>query len=72
MNKIKECIDDSGYRCNYIADKIGCSPSDISHWIAGERRPNRDRLKKLAKLLRVSMNELFPVKDCSRVYRRAE
>ena len=31
MNKIKKYIDNSGYRCNYIADRIGCSPSDISH-----------------------------------------
>ena len=70
MNNIKKYINDSGYRSNYVADRIGCSPSDISHWIAGERSPSRERLKKLAKLLRVPMNELFPVNNCSRIYRR--
>lgn len=68
MNNIKEYIEKSGYRSNFIAEKIGCSPSDISHWISGERRPSRERLRLLAKLLRVPMSTLFRIENCSRRY----
>ena len=59
-NNIKKYIDKSGYKSNYIANQVGCFPSDISHYIAGNRMPNRERLKKLSKILKCRMKDLYP------------
>ena len=59
-NNIKQYIDKSGYKSKWIAKQIGCFPSDISRYISGERVPNKDRLKKLSKLLKCRMKDLYP------------
>ena len=59
-NNIKKYIQESGNRSNYIAEQIGCFPSDISHYIAGNRMPNRERLKKLSQILKCRMKDLYP------------
>ncbi len=69
-NNIKQYIKESGYKSYFIADKIGCSPSDISRWISGERKPSRERLKKLSQVLRTSMKNLYPSFEFSREYHR--
>ena len=71
-NNIKHYIRESGYKSYFIADKIGCSPSDISRWISGERRPSRDRLKKLSQVLRTSMKSLYPSFNFRREYHRLD
>ena len=70
VNKIKDYILRSGLKSNFIAKKIGCSPSDISRWISGERKPNRQRLRSLSKLLRVPMSKLYDTENCSRIYNK--
>ena len=69
-NNIKQYIKESGYKSYFIAEKIGCSPSDISRWISGERKPSRERLKKLSQVLRTSMKNLYPSFEFSREYHR--
>ena len=59
-NNIKEYIDKSGYKSKFIAEQVGCFPSDISHYIAGNRMPNRERLKRLSQILRCRMKDLYP------------
>ena len=66
-NNIKEYIDKSGYRTNFLADQMGCHPSDISHYISGDRLPNRERLSKLCSILKTSptikkcnLKDLYP------------
>lgn len=66
-NNIKEYIDRSGYKTNFLADQMGCHPSDISHYISGERFPSRDRLNKLCVTLKTSptikkcnLKDLYP------------
>ena len=59
-NNIKEYIQKSGLKNKFIANKIGCLKTDISQWIAGRRKPNRERLKMLAHLLNCRMSDLFP------------
>jgi|10_taG_2_1085330.scaffolds.fasta_scaffold83415_3 transcriptional regulator with XRE-family HTH domain len=59
-NNIKEYIDKSGYKYKWVAEKVGCFPSDISHYIAGNRMPNRGRLKKLSHILKCRMKDLYP------------
>ena len=60
MNQIKETIRRSGLRKNFIAMQIGTYPSHISMWIAGERTPSPDKLRKLIKILGCKVNDLYP------------
>ena len=60
MNKIKEVIWDSGFRKNYIAEKMGIVPSNISNWISGDRCPSKSNIRKLCKLLGCKVKDLFP------------
>jgi ribosome-binding protein aMBF1 (putative translation factor) len=58
-NNIKEWIDKRGMKNKFLADEIGCHRTDISQWIAGRRKPNRDRLRLLARLLKCNMSDLY-------------
>ena len=60
MNKIKEVIWDSGYRKNYIAEKIGVQSSSISMWISEVRIPSKARIRHLCKLLNCKVIDIFP------------
>ena len=70
VNKIKDYILRSGLKSNFIAKKIGCSPSDISRWISGDRKPSRERLRNLANLLRIPMYKIYNSENCSRIYEK--
>ena len=63
MNSIKQVIWNSGYRKNYIAEKVGVHPSHISMWISGTRKPNSARIRKLCKILNCKVRDLFPKGD---------
>ena len=64
---------DKGLNQNELAELCGVSPSSVSQWESGEKRPRRDNLKKLADVLGVSVeyllgNEKNPVQiDMDRV-----
>ena len=60
MNKIKEVIWDSGLRKNYIAEKMNIQPSHISMWISGSRKPSKERVRKLCKILGCKVKDIFP------------
>ena len=75
MNFIKDYISKSGFTSTYVANKIQVHPSDISHWISGERKPSQERLKKLCDVLKSSpeinkcnMKDLYPNIVFSKVY----
>lgn len=75
MNYIKEYIGKSGFTSTYVAVKVEVHPSDISHWISGERKPSQDRLKKLCEVLKSSpeiskcnMKDLYPNITFSKLY----
>tara|TARA_Y100000817_G_C16813086_1_gene525147 strand:- start:6 stop:230 length:225 start_codon:yes stop_codon:yes gene_type:complete len=58
-NNIKHYIKKNGLQNTYIAQQLGCHRTEISQWIAGKRKPSRDRLKKLARILRCRMQDLI-------------
>jgi len=60
MNNIKQVIKDSGYRKNWIAEQIGVKPSHISMWISEDRKPSKDRVRKLCKILGCKTVDLYP------------
>ena len=60
MNKINEVIWNSGLRKGFIAKKMGISQSNISMWIDERRKPNKQRIKELSKILDCTKEDLFP------------
>jgi|TARA_R100000501_G_C2555513_1_gene68321 transcriptional regulator with XRE-family HTH domain len=61
MNKIGEVIYEKGYRKNYIAEKIGVLPAQLSHYIRGTRKPNKEKLNLLCHFLDCKVRDLFPL-----------
>ena len=55
MNNLKECISSRVPRLTSkeIADRVGCSDTDISNYCSENRTPNSDRVIKLAHVLKV-------------------
>ena len=64
-------IDKSGLKQNFIANRLGFHPSDVSHWIAGRRPFEESVCRKMAILLKCKMSDLEPGKysDRSRYYK---
>lgn len=60
MNNIKKCILKSGFKNTYIAEQMGVHDTEISNWIAGRRTMTKDKVRKLAKLLKCKMTDLYP------------
>ena len=58
-NYIKERINDEGRTNVWLAKKLGCHRTEISQWISGRRKPSRERLRELAKLLKCNMSDLY-------------
>ena len=57
--KLEEIIRGKGLKKSYIAQKIGISPSLLSKYLSGERKPKLNTAKKLADLLELSIEEIF-------------
>ena len=58
-NKIKEVIKDKGYQVQHIADKVGISSTEMSNYIANRRKPNNDRILRLASVLNCKVVDLW-------------
>ena len=54
MNNLKECIQNRVPRLTSkeIADRVGCSDTDISNYCSENRFPNSNRMIKLAHVLK--------------------
>ena len=59
-NNIKQVIKDKGIKQIHICKKLGINESVLSLIINGKRKPSQDRLRALAKILNVSIKELYP------------
>ncbi len=69
MRKIKtnlgEIIESKGLRYNWVAEKIGCTKSQITNWSSNDAHghakstPNVKYVLRLEKLLGVSVSEMF-------------
>ena len=60
MNNIKQIIKDKGIKQIYICKELGINESVLSLIINGKRKPSQERLKALAKILNVSIKDLYP------------
>ena len=60
MNNIKQIIKDKGIKQIYICKELGINESVLSLIINNKRKPSQSRLKSLAKLLNVSIKQMYP------------
>ena len=62
MNNLKECINnrDPKLTAREIADRVGCSQTDISNYISENRFPNSNRMIKLAHVLKCKVTDIYP------------
>lgn len=42
-----------------IAEQMGVDPSLVSHWMAGRRKPGRDKIKQLSELTGIKAEDLL-------------
>ena len=63
MNRIKELLARNGLKVKWIAEQIGCHPTEVSNWISGRRVPNLQRAIKIASLLGCAVEDLFPITE---------
>jgi len=60
MNRIKELLAQKGTKVKWVAEQVGCHPTEVSSWIAGRRIPSLLRAMKIASLLGCTVEDLFP------------
>ena len=58
-NYIKDFVKKEGRNNIWLASKLGCHRTEISQWISGRRKASRERLRKLAHLLKCNMSDLY-------------
>ena len=60
QNNIKQIIKSKGIKQTYICKELGINESVLSLIINGKRKPSQDRLKALARILNVSIKQMYP------------
>ena len=59
-NNIKQIIKSKGIKQTYICKELGINESVLSLIISGRRTPSQQRLRDLAKYLKVSIKQMYP------------
>ncbi|OOM69513.1 helix-turn-helix transcriptional regulator [Clostridium sp. BL-8] len=59
-NNIKQIIRSSGFKTNFIINKVGLSPSSFYEIMNGKTIPSLKNARKIAFALGVSLIEVFP------------
>ena len=59
-NNLKEIINKRGLKQNWVCKELNVHNTEYSQWIAERRRPRNDQIKKLARLLKVKVKDLYP------------
>ena len=59
-NRIKEVLAEKGIKQKFLCEKLGINESVLSLIINGKRKPSQDRLRALARILNVSIKDLYP------------
>ena len=67
MNNIKQIIKNKGIKQTYICRELDINESVLSLIINNKRKPSQSRLKALAKLLNVSIKQMYPHCEVKRI-----
>lgn len=60
-NRIKEIIENKGYKTSSIIEKTGLARSSFYDIMNGKQVPRLDTAYRIAEVFEVSLNELFPI-----------
>jgi putative transcriptional regulator len=60
-NRLDELIKEQGLKKGYIAKQVGVSPQTISSWVSDKSRPQLEQAIVLAKVLGVSIEDIWEV-----------
>ena len=66
-NRIKEILREKGIKQTYVCQKLQINESVLSLIINNKRKPSQSRLKALAKLLNVSIKQMYPHCEVKRI-----
>tara|TARA_B100001939_G_scaffold345550_1_gene362378 strand:+ start:425 stop:652 length:228 start_codon:yes stop_codon:yes gene_type:complete len=66
-NRIKEVLAEKGIKQKFLCEKLGINESVLSLIINGKRIPSQSRVKAIAKVLKVSVKDLYPQCKVSRI-----
>ena len=66
-NNIKQIIKEKGIKQIYICKELGINESVLSLIINGKRKPSQDRLRALARILNVSIKQMYPHCEVKRI-----
>lgn len=58
-SNIRDLINQSPYKREYIQKQMNISANTLSNWCTGRSKPSVDDLFKLAKLLNVKVDDLY-------------
>jgi putative transcriptional regulator len=59
MTKLEKILKDKGIKQVWLAREIRKSPAELNRWLKGKRTPSYENMRKIAKVLRVSVEEIF-------------
>ncbi len=59
-NNIKQILAKKGIKQKFVCDRLGINESVLSLIINNKRKPSQSRLKAMAKLLGVSIKQMYP------------
>jgi len=62
-NKIKKFINERGMKTTFVIEKVGLSTSAFYDIMNGKAVPSLKNARKIAEVLKVSLDELFPEED---------
>ena len=66
-NNIKQILAKKGIKQKFVCDRLGINESVLSLIINNKRKPSQSRLKAMAKLLNVSIKQMYPQVKVSRI-----
>lgn len=63
MNRIKEVLEEKGFKQTWLADKLGKSYNMVNGYVQNRQQPRLEVLYKIAEILQVSPKELLIEKE---------
>ena len=61
--KLKEKIRSSGLKACFIAETLGIHRVTLSYYCMGERKPKKETLKQIARLIRCKLGDFYDKKE---------
>ena len=61
--KLKEKIQESGLKVNFIANKLGLASITMSFYLMGRRTPKKETLKQIARMIHCKLGDFYDSKE---------